>query len=260
MSSIQANYQNYQSDVALYTRSHRSGKKYRYQPAISRRGEPSETSVTPQVQRLTQLLLIRHGETDWNLQDLYLGQTDIPLNGTGKKQAKNLTTYLRSTHPDISAIYSSDLARARASAQYAARAFNTSVHETSALREINWGVVEGLDVPETDAAYQQRLEALKKQYPNRTERWAHEPLFPQGETYNDLLGRVKAELQRIATAHPGEKVAVFAHGRILRTLVSESTDHADVYPKLPNCAVVQFRFAPENTHCPFTCLSINQPA
>jgi len=279
MSSIQEICKNHQNNstnteldkidkikLNLYTRAHRSGKTYSYKPPVvrSRKTPVSSTIIQknthPQLRESTEFLLVRHGETDWNKQKLYLGQTNISLNETGIKQAKKLARYLVEKHPDITAIYSSDLARASATAQHVARVFNVKVNQRSTLQEISWGEVEGSNVDETDKAYSQKLEDLKKTYPGRKERWAHEPVFPKGETYNTLLLRVKNELKHIASAHPGEKIAVFAHGRILRTLVSESMDHADVYPQLPNCAIVQLRFTPEKSDCPFTCLKIEEPS
>lgn len=85
----------------------------------------------------THFLLVRHGETDWNKEMRYQGQIDIALNETGVAQAKSLANDLIVTHPDVAAIYSSDLSRAYVTAMQSAEKYNLTVMKTEALREIS---------------------------------------------------------------------------------------------------------------------------
>ncbi|MGE5196695.1 MAG: histidine phosphatase family protein [Anaerolineae bacterium] len=206
----------------------------------------------------TTLLLIRHGETDWNTQKRYLGQTNIPLNDHGIEQAKQLAIHMIHHHSDITSIYSSDLDRAFATAQKTAETFGLPVLQRNTLQEINWGIAEGFIVEEIDNLYGQ-LEDLREIYPSRKERW-NIPVFPGGETYNELQLRVQNELKTIARTHAGKKIAIFTHGRIMRTLITESLDYPEVFEPLPNCAIAHFLFTPEKQSCPFTFLKIEHPS
>ncbi len=215
----------------------------------------NESAKNPEEQTL--LLLIRHGETDWNTQQLYLGRTNIPLNDTGIEQAKKLADYLIQGHPDILAIYSSNLDRASATALYTGQKFDLHIFQTPQLREIDFGVAEGLPVEEIDILYREEHTNLLTVYPNREERWKF-PIFPGAESYHDLLSRVRNELQFIAESHPGGKIAVFVHGRIIRTLISESLNYPDLFPALPNCAIAHFLFSKTKSY-PFTFLKTEKP-
>lgn len=196
----------------------------------------SEETKTADVQ--TSLLLIRHGETDWNARHLYLGRTNIPLNETGIQQAQHLAAHLMEKHPGIAVIYSSDLDRASQTAFYTAQKFHLPVSRTPQLREIDFGEVEGLPVKEVEAQYGRDYTSLLTVY--REERWKL-PLFPGGESHHDLLSRVQNELRGIAESHPGKTIAVFAHGRVIRTLIAGSQGFHDDVPFLPNCAIVHFQ-------------------
>ena len=201
----------------------------------------------------THLLLIRHGETDWNVEDLYLGRTNVSLNFRGLEQAEKLAEYLAQAHPDIKAIYSSDLDRAYSTAWDTASKFNLPVTRKSNLREIDWGVAEGYPTKETDELYSRNyLENEKK------ENW-NQPVFPEAETFNELLARVHEELNLISAEHPGEKVAIFTHGRVLRTLITHSLNYSGAFSKPPNCAIAHFIFDPESKECPFKFLEIETP-
>jgi broad specificity phosphatase PhoE len=99
------------------------------------------------------LILIRRGQTDWNLAGRYQGQSDLPLNQHGREQALQIARSLDGT--GLSAIYASDLARARDTAQILARAAGLKVQLDPWLREINQGEWEGMLFAEIQARYPQ---------------------------------------------------------------------------------------------------------
>jgi probable phosphoglycerate mutase len=199
-------------------------------------GQPSEHKTT--------FLLIRHGQTDGNLQNLYIGgKTDVPLNETGTAQASQLATYLREHHSDIGAIYASDLERAYATAQKTAGLFNLQITQRSALREIDFGAAEGLPGKKVQQLFPQ-FELFKQTHPLRKQ-WWNFPLFPEGESYQQLVERVQKELQAINAMHPGEKVAIFVHGRLMRTLITETLDLPELISQLSNCEIAHFVYCPE---------------
>lgn len=92
----------------------------------------------------TQIFLIRHGQTDWNLEDKYQGRTDIPLNETGRAQAKKTALFLKQKNAPLVALYSSDLQRAHQTAMEIAELFLLNITLAPDLREGHLGKLEGL--------------------------------------------------------------------------------------------------------------------
>lgn len=155
--------------------------------------------------KATTLLLIRHGQTDWNLQGRYTGQSDIPINETGREQARRLADRLKETPPDV--IYASDLIRARETAEIIAATCNVRLYTDPRLREINQGVWEGMLFPDIKARFAREFAAREA-----------DPLTvaaPEGETVGEVRQRVLAALEEIIQKHPGERVAIVAHGLVL---------------------------------------------
>jgi broad specificity phosphatase PhoE len=151
---------------------------------------------------MTRLFFIRHGETDWNVECRWQGQADVPLNAKGLEQAAQIAQGLRSH--DLDAIYSSDLTRARQTAEILASAAGLPVFVDARLREIHLGEWEGLLVSEID-------ERFAKEFQRR---YLH-PLSvtpPGGETTRQVQERMISAIQEILASHPGEKVAVVSHG------------------------------------------------
>lgn len=196
----------------------------------------------------TDFLLIRHGETQWNVEDRYAGWTDIPLNENGKDQASRLAEYLKTTHPDLSSLYSSSLSRAWQTGEETSKAFNLPIIKKDELREICWGDGEGLTGQEKDALYGAAHKERLQNYPVRKECW-DQPLFPNAETYNALYQRLENQLAQIARLHPGQKVAIFTHGRAIRTLIGQCID-SDECPYPYNCCIAHFTYDPDNLDRP----------
>jgi alpha-ribazole phosphatase len=152
---------------------------------------------------MTRLLLIRHGETDWNAQHRYLGHTDLPLNAAGLRQAEEVAERLRAE--PIAVIYSSDLRRARQTATQINVHHQVPLHLEPDLREMHFGAFEGFTYAE-----------LQARDPAAVLAWDGGEAAPGGETLTALGQRVIGCLGRILQAHPSGTVALVAHGGPLR--------------------------------------------
>jgi probable phosphoglycerate mutase len=158
---------------------------------------------------VTELLLVRHGETDWNAEGRLQGHTDRPLNELGRRQAKELADRLAGEGAD--AIYTSDLARARATAEIIGDRLGLPVVVDADLREKNWGTWEGLTGDER----------VLVEF--------------EGESTEAHGDRVVAAVRRIAARHPGRRVVVVTHGGSLRRIQAALNGVAE--PVIENCAV-----------------------
>ncbi|MBE0546723.1 MAG: histidine phosphatase family protein [Rubrivivax sp.] len=157
---------------------------------------------------MTELLFIRHGETDWNRQQRFQGQIDVPLNAAGLAQAARLASRLAADRHD--ALFSSDLQRARETAAPLAAAWRLAPLALAGFREQNFGVLEGLDVP-----------SIKARYPELWLRWLeHRADFalPGGESLRQFHDRVMAAVRELAAARSGMRLAVVTHGGVLDML------------------------------------------
>jgi broad specificity phosphatase PhoE len=149
-----------------------------------------------------QILLVRHGATDWNLQGRCQGATDRELNPVGVRQAEAIADAL--TQESIHAIYSSDLKRAQQTAELISRPHNLSVGIEQDIRELDHGALEGLTFNE-----------IKESYPDFIQRWRAEPAeiqVPGGERLIDVAERAWNGLNRIVERHPAaEKIVIVSH-------------------------------------------------
>ena len=156
----------------------------------------------------TRLCIVRHGETAWNAEHRVQGQLDVPLNAIGHAQALAASKVLGIEK--FSAIYSSDLSRARQTAEPTATRLAMKVFLDPDLRERHYGIFERLTYAE-----------VKKMFPRDYARFeARDPdyAFRTGESLKDFSARSIAVISRIAERHPGESVLVFTHGGILDKL------------------------------------------
>lgn len=183
---------------------------------------------------MTTLLLARHGETDWNREGRWQGHTDIALNDRGRAQAEALAAELVGT--PISAVYSSDLARAAETARIVAARLGVPVRTDPRLRELHLGGWEGLTTPE-----------IEERYPDEIARWrADDDSNALGgrESYAQMGERVVAALTEIAAAHPAGEVLVVLHGGPIRGLLAHAAgityrEQGRVRGHLANCDVVR---------------------
>jgi broad specificity phosphatase PhoE len=155
---------------------------------------------------VTTILLARHGESDWNRSQQWQGFADRPLTDRGRRQAAQLADRLADT--ELDAVYSSDLQRARETAETVARAKSLTVQTTADLREVDVGSWAGLTRADAEARFPERY-ALWLQ---GREGWE------DGETYKAMSERVVRAIQRIAKAHDEQRVLVVAHGGSIRAV------------------------------------------
>ena len=156
------------------------------------------------------LLLIRHGQTDWNLLGKDQGQTDIALSGEGIRQADLLAQNFPVDTLDI--IYTSDLQRAVMTAERLAEKFSAPLYADKALRELNFGAWEGLTYQEIAERWPQEVKNLFG---------APEKLqIPEGETFLMLQRRAMDKINEIRAENEGKNVAVVAHGAISKAILT----------------------------------------
>ena len=159
---------------------------------------------------MMKLLLIRHGQTDWNLLGKYQGQTDIALSGEGIRQADLLAQNFPVDTLDI--IYTSDLQRALMTAERLAEKFSAPLYADKALRELNFGAWEGLTYQEIAERWPQEVKNLFG---------APEKLqIPEGETFLMLQRRAMNKIHEIRAENEGKNVAVVAHGAISKAILT----------------------------------------
>lgn len=161
----------------------------------------------------TRILAIRHGETLWNVDSRIQGHLDIALNDTGRWQAERLGMALKDE--SIAAIYASDLSRAHDTALAVSRQTGVPVQAEPGLRERSFGEFEGRTFAE-----------IETELPAQAQRWRQrDPTFTPagGESLLMLEARVLSVAGRLAAQHPGEQIALFAHGGVMDILYRAAT-------------------------------------
>jgi broad specificity phosphatase PhoE len=161
--------------------------------------------------RVTTILLARHGETDWNREHRWQGHADPPLNDRGRAQAGELARRLVRIRLD--AVYSSDLARARETAEIVAAPTGLSVFVDPALREIDVGEWQGLTTPEIETAFADGY----RRHADGGDGWEH------GETHAAMSARVVEAVGRIGADHPDGAVLCVLHGGVIRALLARAS-------------------------------------
>ncbi|MBN8193036.1 histidine phosphatase family protein [Bacillus sp. NTK074B] len=172
---------------------------------------------------MTHICFVRHGQTNWNLYGKLQGQTDIPLNETGKRQAEECRVALKHHQWDV--LITTSLQRAKKTAEIINRDLNLDIIEMDHFKERFFGEGEGMLRAERE-----------ERYPDFT--------FPNMETYQELLARVQTGLRDIHAQFPDRKVLVVAHGAVINALIMEY--HEDVsgprHVKLQNGCFTEIRF------------------
>ena len=186
---------------------------------------------------MTTFLLVRHGETDWNRERRWQGHADRPLNELGREQARVLGAEL-SSRP-IDAIYSSDLLRARETAEIVAAELGLDVRIDPGLREVDVGSWSGLAHGEIEANDPDGF----RRWQEGGKGWEH------GESYDEMGERVVAAVLELAAAHPEETLVVVSHGGSIRACraaaagLAYGQSRAAGIGSTENCAVVELRVA-----------------
>ena len=187
---------------------------------------------------MTEILLIRHGETVWNQQGRMQGQHDSPLTPMGLQQARQLGRRLKDVA--FTALYSSDLGRAHQTARCIADATGHEVVADKGLRERDFGIFEGLTNAEIKVKYPEDHALFAKRDPAYR--------MSGGESAAEFRERVMRTLETIAQRHPGGTVVAVSHGLVLDAVYRTATGMALDIPRgfpLLNCSVSTFRYRPE---------------
>jgi len=154
---------------------------------------------------MAELILVRHGQTDWNKQNRVQGTLDIPLNGEGEDEAKRISGELSGFK--IDAVYSSPASRSFCTACEIATTHNLKAKKISALKELNQGVWQGL-----------LLKDIKKRYKRQYSIWKSSPTCgrpPNGESMRDACDRAVSAVHKIVDRHKDESVCVVSGDIVL---------------------------------------------
>ena len=186
----------------------------------------------------TRIVAIRHGETAWNVDTRIQGHLDIPLNTTGLWQADQVARAL--ADEPITAIYTSDLKRAHATAQAVARSTGAPLTTHTGLRERSFGHFQGRTFAEIEAELPEDAHRWRKRDPH----YAPEG----GESLVTLRERIERTVAQLAQQHLGEQVVMVAHGGVLDVLYRLATRQDIQAPRtwqLSNAAINRLLWTPD---------------
>ena len=157
---------------------------------------------------MTQIILVRHGETEWNIRETFRGRHDVELNEMGVKQAELLKNYLIDLR--LEAVYSSPLERALDTAKAVAKHHKLEVNVAYGLVDFNYGVWEGLTHQE-----------VKVRYRALYEQWLKEPhlvKMPDGESLDEVRERARGVVDGVVSKYSGTVVLV-SHRVVNKVLI-----------------------------------------
>lgn len=159
---------------------------------------------------MTRIVLVRHGQTAWNREVRFRGQTDVELDKFGLKQAEATGRYLAARWPVV-AVYASRMRRAMQTAEAIARAQGLTAHPLEGLLDIDFGEWQGLSPDE-----------VSQRYPDLYRAWweaPHTVHFPGGERLDVVRSRVVAALDGVVACHAGQTIALVSHTVVNRVLL-----------------------------------------
>jgi len=154
---------------------------------------------------MSKLILVRHGQTDWDKQNRLQGSLDIPLNSEGKKEAQKISSDLASV--EITALYSGSTACSFSTASEIAHGRKIKVKKMNDLNELNHGVWQGLLVSD-----------IKKRYKKQYASWKISPVSgcpPKGEPIRNGYDRVVSAMHKIIDRYKGENVCIVSGGLVI---------------------------------------------
>jgi len=187
---------------------------------------------------MTDLFLVRHGETVWQAENRYAGVSEVELSPRGVEQAALLATWASSA--GLAAVWSSPLGRALATATPCAERAGLRLRVDARLRELDFGDGEGLTSQE-----------MRELFPAAFAAFGSDPVanhLPGGEDPVGTAGRFVACLREIADQQPEGRVLVVAHTTMIRLalcrlLGAPLSDYRRLYPAIGNCALTEIRMA-----------------
>ena len=160
---------------------------------------------------MTEIIIIRHGETEWNVTGRFQGHSDIPLSSAGHEQARLLGKNI--VIEGIDKIYASDLVRAVETAEPLAARFGLSVEKDVALRELNFGAWEGRYFSE-----------INEETPDLMKQFYRDPEsidIPRIENFQEFRRRVAGRVRALAAENKGKRIAIVSHGASIRILFAD---------------------------------------
>jgi phosphoserine phosphatase len=159
---------------------------------------------------MTEIILVRHGQTPWNRDKIFRGSRDIPLSDTGREEARLAGEWLKGA--TIQAAYCSPLSRARDTGEAIARPHGLKVLDLPGLTDLCYGDWEGLPLAE-----------VKIKYADLYRRWGAAPetvRFPGGETLDEVKARALGAVDEVLRRHPGQTVLLAAHRAVNKVLIA----------------------------------------
>src|SRR3989338_11238652 len=176
------------------------------------------------MQNFCNIYLVRHGEKEWNEKKIIQGHSDIPLNEKGKLQSKQLGEKLKDIH--FEAVFSSDLSRAKRTAEIIILEKKLAVITTNTLRERMFGRFEGKHIDELRKILGELILFSKER---------QKKLFGLNDIENDeeVMGRFIPFIREVAVAYPGKNVLMVTHGGLMRVFFSHIGFKIPEYSDLP---------------------------
>jgi len=157
---------------------------------------------------MTNIYLVRHGQTAWNKEEIFRGRSDVPLNDTGLREAELAGEFFRGL--EIDAVYSSPLLRALETARKIASVLHLDVNPLPGIIDMSFGIWEG-----------QPLEEVKRNDGERYRIWRDEPhvlVLPKGESLDEVRARSMAALEEVIRSHLGKNVILVSH-RVINKVI-----------------------------------------
>lgn len=185
---------------------------------------------------MTYLVLVRHGETIWHAENRYAGISDIVLTDKGRRQANELAGWARTARLD--AVWASSLSRARVTAQPSADSSGLPLVVDERLRELDFGVAEGLTTGE-----------MNERFPRVLDDFRRDPVanhFPEGEEPAIAADRFVGALRDVTARHPTGRVLVVAHTTVIRLALCQLigvplSEYRRLFPFVRNCGLTEIR-------------------
>ena len=160
---------------------------------------------------MTEIIIIRHGETEWNKIGRFQGHSDVPLSAEGRAQAAMLGENLAVDHVDM--IYASDLTRAMETAAPLAQRFGLEVISDPQLRELNFGAWEGRNFNDVNA---ENPNAMKNFYTD-----PEQADIPESEPFPEFQRRIAGRVREIVAQERGKRIVIVSHGASIRILLAD---------------------------------------
>ena len=199
-------------------------------------------------QDMTEIWIVRHGQTDWNVEGRYQGQADRPLNAVGLAQAQQAAEQLRGRN--FAAVYSSDLQRARVTAEIIAGQLGLLVQVDRRLREVNQGAWEGMLTADIEQRY---ADAWAER---RADRLHAAP--PGGESLAQVAARVLDGVSDMAQRHPEQRILIVSHGLALGVVLCAAAGAplTEAFQRIPeNAQPMVIEWLPHEPAAPTICVA-----